>query len=260
MHFEIEKLKGGYHGIPVLEDVSFSLHSGQIVYVIGANGCGKTTLFNMIVGALPVWEGQIRADSKSLVGLPHRQMAHLVAYIPQEHVPAFNYSVEQIVVMGRAAHIAPFASPGKRDYEMVHETLHTLGIDDLAHKSYMNLSGGQRQLVLIARALVQQAQLVLMDEPLQSLDMINQAMVMGALEQLLAAGRAVMMSTHSAIHAISNGAKALLMDKHGSAVFGDLEAVMTKERIENAYEMPVSTFTVHGEDGAAHLLCLPVQP
>ena len=259
MKLSVVSLTGGYGNQKVLNGINFSAEEGEMVYVLGANGCGKTTLFNIIVGFKARTSGDVLSDGRDIDTLSRSDMAKQIAYIPQDHFPAFNYNVLDIVLMGRASHLPPFGKPGNEDIEIAKQTLRTLGIVELAGKGYMNISGGQRQLVLIARAMCQQAGVIVMDEPLQSLDFVNQAMVTQALGRLVAHQYTILMSTHTAVHSFDSNAKVLLMDKSGSAVFGGLEQILTKENIEAAYGLPVQTIIGEDERGGKHLLCLPMQ-
>jgi len=258
MKFDVTALKGGYGKHMVIHDVSFSVEKGQMTYVLGANGCGKTTLFKIIIGYKERMAGQISVDGCDISKLTKREMAGIVAYIPQQHVPAFNYSVKDVVVMGRAAHLPPFGVPGKADFDLVDQSLNILGIEGLADIEYTRISGGQQQLVLIARAICQQAKMIVMDEPLQSLDFVNQDMVTRTLRKLVRKGYSIIISTHTAIHNYDKQDKALLMNKTGGAAFGDIEEILTKEAIARAYGMPIETMMGEDGSGGKHLLCVPI--
>lgn len=257
MFFDIKNLKGAYKDKIVFKNVSFSAGEGQMIYVLGANGSGKTTLFNIIVGYKEKLDGTVTIDKCAIESLTERQRARHIAYIPQHHVPAFNYTVEDIVVMGRASLLEVYQTPKQKDYDIVEDALKMLGIEDLAGKEYKELSGGQRQLILIARAICQQAKIIIMDEPLQSLDFINQTMVTKALRNLINQNYTIIMSTHTAINHYSEDDKVLLMNRDGSAVFGKIEDIITGKTMSNAYGMPVQT--IFGEDGNGdrYLFCLP---
>ncbi len=253
----VESLTGGYGENIVVRDVSFSADKGDMVYVLGANGCGKTTLLNMIIGSKKQRSGTIAFDSAKIESLSIKQMAKLVSFIAQQHVPAYNYSVRDVVVMGRAGSLPMYASPKQHDYALVQEALALLGIAHFIDSDYIALSGGERQLVLIARALCQQAKIIVMDEPLQSLDFVNQAMVLRAQKLLISQGYIVIMSTHTAITNYSDTDKVLLMRKDGSAMFGFIEDVLTNENIERAYGTPLQTIFGESERGGKHIICMP---
>lgn len=257
MFFDIKNLKGGYNDKIVFKDISFGADAGQMIYVLGANGCGKTTLFNIIVGYKEKMDGSVTIDNAEIVNLTERQRARYIAYIPQHHVPAFNYTVADIVVMGRASLLEVYQTPKQKDYDVVTDALKMLGNEDLQEKEYKELSGGQRQLVLIARAICQQAKVIIMDEPLQSLDFINQAMVTNALRNLIKNGYTIIMSTHTAINHYSNDDKVLLMSRDKRSVFGSIEDVITSKTMSDAYGMNVQTIFGKDGNGDKYLFCLP---
>lgn len=163
----------GYPGKPVGRNVDLSVGPGEVVCLLGPNGSGKTTLFRTMLGLIPAQAGTILLD-----GVPLGTLARTIAYIPQAQSSQFSYSVLDIALMGRAAHLGPFSAPGSNDMDVAREALATLGIASLPESDYVQISGGQRQLVLIARALAQAAPLLLMDEPTASLDFGNQALVL----------------------------------------------------------------------------------
>jgi len=257
MFINVDRLKGGYHNNTVFSDISFNAKEGEMIYVLGANGCGKTTLFNIVVGYKDRMDGNISINNQDITNLSKQEKAKLIAYIPQHHTPAFNYSVKDIVVMGRASHLSMAEVPHKGDYDIVMNTLDMLGIKDLAYNEYKELSGGQRQLVLIARAICQQSKIIVMDEPLQNLDFVNQAMVTQTLRYLVKKGYIIIMSTHTAINSYSQKDKVLLMSKDGKGSFGFIEEIVNNDTMNAAYGMPVQTIFGEVENGGKYLFCLP---
>ena len=166
---EINKAVFGYTGKnkrkTVLENVSFSLDKGELLCILGANGVGKTTMYRTILGFLPLLEGELLVDGRDIRQIPREQLAKHIAYVPQYHTPPFAYSVYDVVLMGRGTHISRFSSPGRKDELIALEMLERMGISHLRDDVYTEISGGERQLVLIARALAQQTEYILMDEP-----------------------------------------------------------------------------------------------
>jgi len=258
MNLIVRNLVGGYDGKVVVNDVSFEAKSGDMIYVLGPNGSGKTTMFNMIIGYNKRISGEILIENKDVESLSSIELAKCIAYIPQEHIPSFNYTVEDIVIMGRTCHIGRFASPKKEDYDIAHESLSILGIEDLLHREYMELSGGERKLVLISRALCQRAKIIIMDEPLTGLDFSNKAMVTKALNKLTSSGHTILMSTHNAINNYSSEDKILLVDEGGSCIFDNIEVMISKNMIQKAYKTPLQTICSTDENGGKHLLYLPI--
>ena len=258
MELIVKNLKGGYGSKTVLNGISFEAKSGELIYVLGANGCGKTTLLNILIGYKPSYSGEIEIGGKNLMEYDIKERSQKLSYIPQQHVPAFEYSALDVVVMGRAGSIAFFESPKKADYEKARAALEMLGIPEFADKDYTRLSGGERQLVLIARAICQGADIIMMDEPMQSLDFINQSMVQHAARLLAEQGHLVIMSTHTAINNYKENDKTLLMSKDGTAVFGAIEKTMTQNNAEKAYGTHLQIIYNEDKKGGRHITCLPL--
>ena len=254
---KVNSLTSGYDKKKVIENISFSAKSGDMVYIIGANGSGKTTLLNNLIGYKKFWSGSIKYNGTGIEELSIADRAKLVSYIPQHHVPAFNYSVRDVVIMGRAGRISFFDAPKKSDYDLVDEALKMLGIGNFGEKEYTRLSGGERQLVLIARAICQQAEVIIMDEPMQSLDFVNQAMVQRASRLLALQGRCIIMSTHTTISNYEKEDKVLLMHKNGTAIFGKIEEVLNQKNAQTAFGANIELIHNTDRTGGRHITCLP---
>ncbi|MCK5130052.1 MAG: ABC transporter ATP-binding protein [Clostridiales bacterium] len=258
MIFEVEKLNGGYDTNVVVNDVSFKVGKGEMIYVLGANGSGKTTMFNMLIGYKRKISGKVMIDGVNLDTLTKKELARMIAFIPQQHVPTFGYLVEDMVIMGRTCHISSFGTPNKNDYNIVYDTLDMLGIKALAKREYTELSGGERQLVMIARAICQQAKIIIMDEPLNGLDFANKAMVTEALNNLVSIGYTIIMSTHNVINNYTDNAKILLMDADGYGTYTSIEDIVSGDLLQKAYKIPIQAICSIDEKGGKHLLCLPL--
>ena len=256
---EFRHVTAGYGGVPVVRDVSFLIPKGSIAVLIGPNGCGKTTLFRLLLGSLPLSGGEIRIDGRDTKALSPREMANLIAYIPQYHTPIFAYTALDIVMMGRASHFPAFEAPRAPDRRAALEALEKVHALELAGRSYTALSGGQRQLILIARAICQAAKVFVMDEPASNLDYANHQLLMEVISGLADCGYCVVLSTHSPEHPFAVGSKALLM-KEGRAVgFGPPKQVITPESLGEVYGIEMDVVTVRDRFGREHTLCLPVK-
>ncbi|MCB1884671.1 MAG: ABC transporter ATP-binding protein [Geminicoccaceae bacterium] len=240
MRLEARGLAFGHGGRTVGEGVDLDVGPGDVLCLLGPNGCGKTTLMKTLLGLLPAKAGRIRLDGAPLDSLGRRGTARRVAYVPQAHAALFPFPVLDVVTMGRTAHMGLFAGPGPKDRAAALDALDALGVARLAPAVYTEISGGERQLVLVARALVQGSPLLVMDEPTASLDVGNQARVLAAVRRLAAGGLGVVLSTHDPGHAFLVGTRAALLHDGRIRAQGPPAAVLTPARLEAAYGVPVA--------------------
>ncbi len=197
MIISVENLSFAYESRFVLSGISFSMDEGQLVSVLGPNGVGKSTLFKCMLGILSGYTVTIHLYGKDLRTIGYKALSRQIAYIPQSNYPAFNYTVLDMVLMATASHLSAFSTPGKKEKDIALAALAKLNIEAFAHRDYMRLSGGERQLVLIARALAQQSHILIMDEPTANLDYGNQLRVLGHIHDLTKEGYTVLQSTHN---------------------------------------------------------------
>jgi iron complex transport system ATP-binding protein len=230
----------GYGAKAVGRDVDLELRPGEVLCLLGPNGSGKTTLFKTMLGLLPAQAGEVRLDGRPMDGLTRAEIARRVAYVPQAHAAHFPFRVVDMVMMGRTAHLGLFASPTQEDRRRAMTALAALGIADLAETEYTRISGGQRQLALVARALAQDAPAIVMDEPTASLDFGNQVIVLSETRRLAAGGLAILLSTHDPDHAFSVGHRVALLDAGRVVAQGGPEAVLTPERLRAVYRVTVA--------------------
>jgi iron complex transport system ATP-binding protein len=253
MRLEAQGLGFGYPGKPVGRDVSLALGAGEVLCLLGPNGSGKTTLFKTLLGLLPAQAGEVLIDARPLRRLARVEVATRIAYVPQTHTAHFPYTVRDMVTMGRTAHLGPFARPGARDHAAALEALETLGIADLADADYTRVSGGQRQLALIARALAQASPLIVMDEPTASLDFGNQALVLREIRALAAQGYGIVLSTHDPDHAFACASAVALLHGGRLVATGAPSDVLSPARLEAVYGLPVAVERLPG----GHTVCVP---
>ena len=212
----------------------------------------------MILGSLPVSNGKIKIAGKNISDFTTKTLANMIAYIPQYHSPVFAYTVLDIVIMGRASHFSAFETPKEPDQEAAFAALEKVNALPLANRKYTSLSGGQRQLVLIARAICQSAKIFIMDEPAANLDYANHQLLMNVISGLARQGYCIIMSTHSPEHPFSVGTKVLLM-KTGKVVgFGTPKEVITSETLQSVYDIEMDVITAHDRYGCERTICLPV--
>lgn len=241
---------------PSLSDVSFEADGGELVFVLGPNGSGKSTLFRIVLQFLRPDEGSITVAGTPLRQLTPRDMARRVAYIPQQEVAAFNYTAWQTVLMGRTPHLGRVTqSPSPEDITAAERAMATLGIEHLAQKGMRSMSGGERQLVLIARALCQEARILVLDEPTSALDFGNQTLVLDELRALADDGLLVMISSHNPMHALQYADRVLLL-KRGRIVASSGPDEITEQDLSVLYETPLRIVTL--DDPAGLRLCVPV--
>jgi iron complex transport system ATP-binding protein len=239
MKLVVEGLGYGYPGRSVGRDVSLELGAGEVLCVLGPNGGGKTTLLRTLLGLLPPQGGTIFLDGRPLAAWPRHELARVMAYVPQAHAGHFAFSVCDIVLMGRTAHLGLFAVPAQRDCEAAMHALDTLGITHLAEQPYTRISGGERQLVLIARALAQGATLLVLDEPTAGLDFGNQLRVLQQIDTLAASGIGVVFSTHDPDQAFQCADQALLLRPGGPLCSGAPDAVLNRDNLRELYGVAV---------------------
>jgi len=237
---EVKNLQYAYKKNPVLKGVDFSAGAGQCVCLLGKNGAGKTTLFRCLLGFLDDYQGDIFIDGVNGRNLTARELAKRIAYIPQAHAPTFNYTVFDIVLMGTNPHTDRFRSPGREQRRATMQVLELMNILQLADRGYAELSGGERQLTLIARALAQKSNILVMDEPTANLDYGNQLRVMRQVQELAKKGYLVVLSTHNPEHALLYADKVLVLNEGTAMIYGTPHEVLSPELIEAVYGVSVT--------------------
>ncbi len=249
----VESLAFGYPQHTVGRDVSFTLDAGEVMCVLGPNGSGKTTLLRTLLGLLPPHAGQILFQQKSLFSLSRAEIARAAGYVPQAHQPYFAYSVRDMVLMGRSAHLGTFSMPGAHDREVAARVLESLGISPLADRPVTEISAGERQLALVARALAQEPRLLVMDEPTASLDFGNQVRVLERIAALAGGGIPILFSTHDPDHAFLAAQRALLLAEGRVLALGTPREVIRADTLERLYRVAVQVVPL---EGGGHT-CLP---
>jgi iron complex transport system ATP-binding protein len=248
-----DKLAFGFPGRTVGHDVSFTLGAGEVLCVLGPNGGGKTTLFRTLLGLLEPHGGSVQVDGSPLRSLGRAEIARRVGYVPQGHTAYFAFTVREFVLMGRTAHLGVFASPGKNDLAVAERVLESLGIAPLADKPVTEISGGERQLALVARALAQKPKLLVLDEPTASLDFGNQVRVLQRIGALARSGISILFSSHDPDHAFLCAQRALLLAEGRVLEIGAPRDVIRPDTLERMYRVSVQVLPL---PGGMHT-CLP---
>lgn len=256
MRIEVKDLRFSYGGAEVLHGISFAAGQGDVVAVLGPNGVGKSTLFRCLLGFLRPRSGQILLDGKNIRSMDHHQLARQIAYIPQSAAPAFNYTVLDSVLMGMTSQIGVFSSPTAAHREKAMEALESLGIAHLANRGCGRISGGEKQMMLLARALVQDAKILIMDEPTASLDYGNSFRVMRRIETLGEAGYTVIFSTHEPNQAFRYASRVLALRDGRLLADGRPAEVLHEETLSTLYGIGVAVRCAE-VDGMQYSISIP---
>ena len=245
----------GFASRRVGSGVTMTLQRGESLALLGGNGAGKTTLLRTLLGLLAPLEGRVDVDGVPIASLGAAARARKLAYVAPPHSPAYAFTVTAAVLMGRASHLGTFARPGRTDYAAAAEALATLSIAALANRPITELSGGERQLVMIARAIAQQAPILVLDEPTASLDFGNRVRVLRELDRLRARGMTILFSTHEPDQALAHADRALLLADGRPFALDTADRALTAANIERLYGMPVRLLPVDGRRFA----CVPIE-
>lgn len=258
---QVRDLRCGYgrkDPIEIVHGASFDVHAGEFMCVIGANGCGKTTLLKSLMGILPALGGSVSVKGDDVFAFSERDLARCFAYIPQAHTPPFPFSVADVVMMGRTPHVNHLARITEQDRAIAYWALDLLGIKEIARKAYTMLSGGQQQLVLIARALTQQSDILIMDEPTASLDFGNQQLVLSRMRGLSAMGKAVIMVTHDPDHALLCADRVVVMERGNVIMEGSARECITTQMVQRIYGTDARVLDVDVGGGRTERVCIPL--
>lgn len=225
----------GRKSAPIFENINFDLDSGEILAILGPNGAGKTTLLRCITGMLRWKTGDSLLDGEPIRDMRPGELWRRMAYVPQAKAASSAYTAFETVLLGRSAHLSPFATPGRADLDKAREAMALLGIEHLAEKKCSAISGGELQMVLIARALASEPKVLILDEPESNLDFRNQLVVLDAMTRLAGAGMTCVFNTHYPAHALQRSDKALILSRGGGCKFGNTATVVTEDAIREAF-------------------------
>lgn len=254
----VNDLRVGYNATEIVHGASFTVEDGEYACIIGANGCGKTTTLKAVLGMIRPTGGTVTMDGRPTTGLSERELARIFAYIPQVHRPPFPFTVADVVLMGRTPHLATMSRAAQRDRDVAFDAMQRMGVLHLADRSYTDLSGGQRQLVLIARALAQEPKLLVMDEPTASLDFGNQELVLSTMRDLALGGMGVLMVTHDPDHALYCADKVIVMEGGSVVDTGTPEQTITEETLDRIYGIETRVVGVEVNPGDVRRVCVMV--
>ena len=232
---EARGLSIGYGVKLIASGLDLTLSAGTATCLLGPNGIGKTTLFKTLLGLTPALAGTIRIAGDDASRLNRQTIARQIAYVPQAHPAEFAYTVLDLVVMGRTAYLGAFSAPQAADYKVAMDALDRLGIAALADRDSTRISGGQRQLALIARALAQQSRIIMMDEPTASLDLANRLLVLDTIRTMVRSDIAVVLSTHEPEQAFVVADQVAALGRDSRFVTGPVATVLTSGELSRLY-------------------------
>lgn len=254
MSIVVKNLSFSYDTQVVLNKVGFKVEENQLLSVLGPNGVGKSTLFSCILGLLNNYTGSITVEGQDIRNISIREMARRIAYIPQSHYPSFNYTVFDMVLMGTTHQISTFSTPGKKQIERAEQALQRMGIEHLHERGFSMISGGERQLTMIARALAQNAHILIMDEPTANLDFGNQIKVLTQIKSLANDGYTIIQSTHNPDQTFLFSDSVLALKDGEVFAWGKPADVVNQDLIRSLYDIDIEMQSLYDD---AVRVCIP---
>lgn len=243
---KFENLSVGYGDVSILNNINVELPGNTITSILGPNGSGKTTLLSTLMKLIPPLKGKIYIDEKDVFSLSYRELSKIVSLVPQFHMPRFDYTVFDIILAGRTPYISYL--PKEEDIEKVNSVIKMFDIEELKDKKYTQISGGQRQLVLIARAIVQDTPIVVFDEPTSALDLKNQVRVLKLIKKLnLENNKTCIMTLHDP-NAAAIFSDNIMFLNNSKVKFGSTSEIITKENIKKIYDIDCSVINHNGNN------------
>jgi iron complex transport system ATP-binding protein len=257
MKLEICQLACGYDKKTVIDNISLEIKTKETLCLLGPNGVGKTTFFKTLLGFMAPKAGGITINGEDLKRMSIRERAQTMAYVPQAHEVPFAFSVQDVVMMGRYVYLDSLRGPSQSDWIRVGECLRDLEIEHLRNRIFTQLSGGERQLVLFARALAQGAHFLVLDEPASNLDYGNQMQVLRQVKRLQECGKGIVMTTHSPDHALQCGTRVAIFQRNHPVKVGPPREVITSALMYQLYGEHVHIQDVRRKQGGVVRMCVP---
>lgn len=242
----------------VFSGIDLDVFRGELLSILGPNGCGKSTLLRCLGGALNLARGSVRLDKADISSLDTGSRARRIGFLFQHHTPTFPFPVLEVVSMGRAPHLGLFAVPSPKDIVLAEQALDRVGVLNLKDRPYTEISGGERQLVLLARTLAQQPDVILLDEPTSHLDLKNQVRSLRAIGELAAQGVTMIMTTHDPNHALQFPGRVVLMKPGGVIVTGPASEIITDAELTSTYGIDIAVVKAPRRNGPGEIkMCSP---
>lgn len=262
MTFEVKNGCYRYPGTErqILKDVCLRVESGKVLSVLGSNGVGKTTLLRCMMGMLKWNSGESLLDGTPLAQIPERELWQKIAYVPQAKSSVFSYTAKEMVTLGRSSHLKMFELPSAKDEKLALACMESIGILGLKDKQCNEMSGGELQMVLIARAITSNPSMLVLDEPESNLDFKNQLTVLNCIQELAhQRGISAIINTHYPDHALQIADDALILNRDGTCMYGKCTEVISEENLNRAFSVRVCIRSVEVENEAFHCV-IPVGP
>lgn len=258
MIFEVKDGSYGFGNEVFFENLNFTIGNGETLAILGPNGIGKTTLLKCMMGLKPWIKGESRIDGKSFKDLSSKEIWTNIGYVAQAKNVSFTYTAKEMVLLGRSAHLGIFSQPSKEDLEIAEKAMEMVGITHLANKNCHQMSGGQLQMVLIARALASEPKMLIMDEPESNLDFKNQLIILDTIEQLAKKHQiSCIINTHYPAHALRVAHKSLILAKNKEWFWGDSKEIINEANMKKAFDVRVAIESFHIE-GEKHTYVVPI--
>lgn len=257
---KIENMDFSYNASrKILKNIKFTLNNGEVLCILGSNGTGKTTLIRCILGFLKPSKGEIFWGNENISSLSVKKRSKLISYVPQYSALGFPYGVREVILMGRITHFKLGSSPSKEDYEIVDRVIDEMNISHIAEDIFQNLSGGEKQMVLMARALVQESEILILDEPTANLDFANQSQILQKINDLSKRGYTILMTSHFPDHALLISDKVLLIKDGEVFKYGLPEVEVSEKNLSELYETKSAVFeTDIVSAGKKAKICIPI--
>jgi iron complex transport system ATP-binding protein len=230
----------------VLQGLSLDIPPGTITAILGPNGAGKTTLLHIILGLLAPQAGKILIEGKPQTSYSRRQMSRLIGLVPQSEYIPFDFSVLEFVLLGRAPYLSPLEMPNETDRQIARKALQAIGLEHLQDRPAPSLSGGERQLTMVARALVQKPRILLLDEPTSHLDLSNRDRILNVLRALANDGVTIIFTTHDPNLVAATADYVVLLRQGAILAAGALATTLTAEHLSATYGIPVRVADLDG--------------
>ena len=260
MKLELRNVSCGYSDKepPVQSGINFTVETGEICCLLGPNGAGKSTLFKTILSLIRPLSGEILVDGKSTADMKPSELSKKLGYVSQFHVPPFPYKVKDVVLMGRLGNTGYFGQPSEHDYEIVEAAMEEMGILHLRDEIYTDISGGERQMVMLSRIIAQEPAFLILDEPAANLDYGNMVRMINRIRALRDHGYGIIMTTHSPDQAFMCDSKVVFLRRNAPVVTGPVETIITEKNMMDVYGVKIRVLEFLDEKNRVSRVCSPL--